>query len=114
MGIYVSGHPLDAHEATTAKASMTIAKLKADPRPGLSVILPVLVSDVRTILTKSGEKMAFVKFEDRTDSIEGVMFPKLYKDHGALLQDGTCLLIKATISNRNNELSLALDKVKAL
>lgn len=114
LGIYVSGHPLDAHDATIAKASMTIATLKADPRPGLSIILPVLVSEVRTILTKSGEKMAFVKFEDRTDSIEGVMFPKLYKDHGALLEDGKCLLIKATVSNRNNELSLALDKVKAL
>jgi len=114
LGIYVSGHPLDAHEATTTKASVTIAKLKAEPRPGLSIILPVLVSDVRTILTKSGEKMAFVKFEDRTDSIEGVMFPKLYKEHGALLQPGACLLIKAVLSNRNNELSLALDKVKAL
>jgi DNA polymerase-3 subunit alpha len=114
LGIYVSGHPLDAHAATSAKASLDIAKIKADPKPGLSVILPVLVSDVRTILTKGGEKMAFVKFEDRTDSIESVMFPKLYKEHSALLVPGACLLVKATVSSRNNELSLAIDKVKAL
>lgn len=114
LGIYVSGHPLDAHQATAAKASLTIAALKANPRPGLSVILPVLVGEVRTILTKGGEKMAFVRFEDKTDSIEAVMFPKLYKDHGPLLVAGSCVLIKATLSNRNNELSLALDKIKAL
>lgn len=114
LGIYVSGHPLDAHEATTAKASVDIAKIKENPRPGLSVILPLLVSEVRTILTKGGEKMAFVKFEDRSESIEGVMFPKLYKDHGTLLEPGKCVLVKATISNRNNELSLALDKIKRL
>lgn len=114
LGIYVSGHPLDAHEATSAKASVDIKKIKENPRAGLSVILPVLVSDVRTILTKKGEKMAFVKFEDRTDSIESVMFPKLFKEHGALLQPGACILIKATISNRKNELSLAIDKVKPL
>lgn len=114
LGIYVSGHPLDAHKETAAKASLDIAAIKGDPKPGLSVILPVLVADVRTILTKSGEKMAFVRFEDRTESIEAVMFPKLYKEHGALLQAGACVLVKATISNRNNELSLALDKIKAL
>jgi DNA polymerase-3 subunit alpha len=114
LGIYVSGHPLDAHAATAAKASKTIAAIKETPRPGLSVILPVLIADVRTILTKGGEKMAFVKFEDRTDSIEAVMFPKLYKNHGALLVPGNCVLIKGAISNRNNELSLALDKIKAL
>jgi len=114
LGIYVSGHPLDAHASTSAKASMDIAKIKTDPRPGLSVILPVLVSDVRSILTKKGEKMAFVKLEDRSDSIEAVMFPKLFKEHGALLVPGRCLLIKGSVSSRNNELSLALDKVKAL
>lgn len=114
LGIYVSGHPLDAHEATTAKASVDIRKIRENPRPGLSVILPLLVSDVRTILTKSGEKMAFIRFEDRTDNIEGVMFPKLYKEHGVLLTPGACVLVKATISNRNNELSLALDKIKKL
>jgi DNA polymerase-3 subunit alpha len=114
LGIYVSGHPLDAHEATTAKASLDIVKIKENPRPGLSVILPLLVSEVRTILTKKGEKMAFIKFEDRSDTLEGVMFPKLYKDHGALLNPGSCVLVKATISNRNNEISLAIDKIKAL
>lgn len=114
LGIYVSGHPLDAHGAVSAKASVTIKNIRENPRPGLSIILPLLVSDVRTILTKSGEKMAFVKFEDRTETIEGVMFPKLYKEHGALLMPGKCVLVKATISNRNNELSLALDNIKAL
>jgi DNA polymerase-3 subunit alpha len=114
LGIYVSGHPLDAHADTAAKASVSITSIKTEPRPGLSVILPVLVGEVRSILTKGGDKMAFVKFEDRTDSIEAVMFPKLYKDHGNLLTPGACVLIKATISNRNNEISLALDKIKAL
>ncbi len=114
LGIYVSGHPLDAHEATNAKAGTTIAEIKANPQVGLPVILPVLVAEVRTLLTKKGEKMAFLKFEDRTDSIETVIFPKTFAEHGTLLVPGTCLLIKATVSGRNGETSLVLEKLKAL
>jgi DNA polymerase III subunit alpha len=114
LGIYVSGHPLDAHTTMTAKATTTIGKLLEEPQPGRPVILPVLVQEVRTILTKSGEKMAFLKFEDKTASIEGVAFPKLFKEHGHLLTVGTCLLVKGSVSGRNGETSLALDNLKAL
>ena len=114
LGIYVSGHPLDDHTATISKAATTIGHIKADPNPGLPVILPVLVQEVRTILTKSGEKMAFVKFEDKSSSIEGVIFPKIFKELGSLVVPGNCLLIKSTVSNRNGELSLAIENLKSL
>jgi DNA polymerase III alpha subunit len=58
--------------------------------------------------------MAFVKFEDKTAGIEGVIFPKIFKEHSALITPGTCLLIKATISTRSGEVSLAIENVKAL
>ncbi|HYE23021.1 MAG TPA: DNA polymerase III subunit alpha [Candidatus Paceibacterota bacterium] len=114
LGIYVSGHPLDEHAETLNKAKRTIANVLADPTPGLPVILPVIVEEVRTILTKKGEKMAFVRFADKTDSIEAVIFTKLYKDFAEFLVPGTCLLIKATISGRNGETSLSIENMKAL
>jgi DNA polymerase-3 subunit alpha len=114
LGIYVSGHPLDAFADTTAKASTSIAIVRADPRPGIPFIIPVLLEEVRTLLTKKGEKMAFVRFADKTDSMEAVIFPKTFKEHGDILSPGTCLLIKATASIRNGETSLAIDKLKLL
>lgn len=114
LGIYVSGHPLDAHTTTLSKAGLTIGQILTEPQPGRLVILPVLIQEVRTILTKSGEKMAFVKFEDKSATIEAVAFPKLYKEHAALFTTGTCVLVKATISARNGETSLAVDNVKVL
>lgn len=114
LGIYVSGHPLDAFTDTLAKAHLTIAGVRADPTPGLTVILPVLVEDVRTILTKKGDKMAFVRFADKTSSIEAVVFAKLFKEFEPLFVPGTCLLVKATISGRNGETSLSIENLKAL
>ncbi|MBU2103921.1 DNA polymerase III subunit alpha [Patescibacteria group bacterium] len=114
LGIYVSGHPLDAHVETTNKAGTTIAEIKADPKAGLTVILPVLLEDVRTLLTKKGEKMAFVRVSDKSDSMEAVVFPKLFSEHAALLTTGTCLLLKATVSLRNGETSLSIENLKSL
>lgn len=114
LGIYVSGHPLDAYEAITKKAHLCIKKIKEDPKPGTLLILPVLVSVLRTILTKSGEKMAFLTVADTTDSIEAVIFPKLFKEHVAAVAQDACLLIKGKVTVRNGEPSIAIEELKPL
>lgn len=114
LGIYVSGHPLDAHADRVAKATSTISSINTDAKAGMKVILPVLIAEVKTFLTKKGDKMAFVKFVDQNDSIEGVIFPKLYEVHGSTVSADKCILIKATVSKRNGETSLAVDDLKAI
>ncbi|HEY0979385.1 MAG TPA: OB-fold nucleic acid binding domain-containing protein, partial [Candidatus Paceibacterota bacterium] len=114
LGIYVSGHPLDAHADKTAKAGTTIAEIRQDPKPGFTVILPVLVDEVKTLLTKKGEKMAFLKVSDKSDAIEAVIFPKTFQEHQGIITTGTCLLIKANISGRNGETSLSIENLKLL
>jgi DNA polymerase-3 subunit alpha len=114
LGIYVSGHPLDAHEAKLGKATVTIGSLKENPVQGQAVIIPVLVEEIKTMLTKNGDKMSFVKLADKTASIESVVFPKLFKEHALLLVPGKCLLVKAKVSIRNGETTLAIENLKAL
>lgn len=114
LGIYVSGHPLDVHEAMQTKATMTIGNILGEPRPGLPVTLPALITEVKTYLTKSGEKMAFVTFEDKSGAIEAVIFPKLYKEQSKAVAAGACVLIKGTVSIRNGETTLAIENLKAL
>ena len=114
LGMYVSGHPLDAHTGLLAKTPFTLGSIKAEPQPGRPVVLPVLIAEVRTILTKSGEKMAFIKFEDKTDTLEAVVFPKLFKEHGAAITAGACMVVKANVSKRGGELSLAVESLRAL
>jgi DNA polymerase-3 subunit alpha len=114
LGIYVSGHPLDAHTATVDRATLSIKSIKENPEEGRAVILPVLVSQVKTHLTKKGDKMAFVRFEDKEDFIEAVVFPKLFKEHIESAVVGNCLLVKGTVSIRNGETTLAIENLKKL
>ncbi|MDP1707015.1 MAG: DNA polymerase III subunit alpha [bacterium] len=114
LGIYVSGHPLDAHSEITKKSALNISKIKEERQSGMLIILPVLVTVVRSFLTKSGEKMAFVTVEDTTDSIEAVVFPKLFKQHFTAIVPGFCFLAKGKVSIRNGEVTLAIEELKPL
>ncbi len=114
LGIYVSGHPLDAHASVAARAKTSLAKIKGEPRQGMTVALPVLVVLARSILTKGGEKMAFLTLEDTTDSIEAVVFPTLFKKHSDTVVPGSCLLVKGKVSVRGGEPSLAIEELKPL
>ena len=80
----------------------------------MPISLPVLVTVARSILTKSGEKMAFLTVEDTTASIEAVVFPKLFKTHGRTLVSGACVLAKGKVAVRGGEPSLALDDLTVL
>lgn len=114
LGIYVSGHPLDAHQALCDKAGTTVAQIVESKEGGRAIILPVLVETVKTHLSKGGDKMAFLTLADTTGSIEAVAFPKLYKEHAAVLVPGQCVLIKGSVSIRNGEATIAIDNLKAL
>jgi DNA polymerase-3 subunit alpha len=114
LGIYVSGHPLNAHASYREKAGTDLKRIKEDPMPGITVILPVLITETKAYLTKGGDRMAFVTFDDTTDTIEGVIFPKLFKEHSAIIVPGSCVLIKGNISIRNGEATLAVENLKSL
>ena len=112
LGVYVSGHPLDAVQAEVDKRP-SITQVKQSHK-GTTVITTGLVEVTKELLTKKGDKMAFVKIANQTDSIETVAFPETYKENHELLQPGNCVAIKGKFNLRNDEPSILIDKVKLL
>jgi len=114
LGLYISGHPLDAHKKKFEGKDISIKNMHR-LREGMMAITAGLVEDCRQINTKKGEAMAFVKIADYNDSIEMVAFPKIYSQFKDLLQNKElCLKVKGRISERNGEKSIILDAVKEL
>jgi DNA polymerase-3 subunit alpha len=113
LGLYVSGHPLDDHRSKLV-GKPTIADTKHRMHAGISTVIAGLVEDVRTILTKKGDKMAFVKMSDYTDGIESVFFPEAFAKAKDVLVPGSCIMIKGKVSNRNDEKSFMADAAKKL
>ncbi|MEK7192836.1 MAG: OB-fold nucleic acid binding domain-containing protein, partial [Patescibacteria group bacterium] len=113
LGLYVSGHPLDKHKEKFEKNEHTITKIKEYPN-GKGIIIAGLVEEVRMVITKKNDQMAFVKISDLTDSIECVVFPTPYGQFKLLLAPEKCVAIRGTVSLRNGSPSIIIEAVKAL
>lgn len=87
MGLYISAHPLDKYDAYFQEQTMPISEIKPTI-DGATVIIGGIITNVRSLVTKSGSKMAFVKIEDKVSEIEVIVFPKTFEQVGAkLIQD---------------------------
>ena len=116
LGLYVSGHPLDRFReklSSEKKAQHTIANAR-EAQNGALVFAAGLIEEVRTVTTKKGEHMAFLKLADLTGKIEAVVFPRIYTEHKELLTPESCVALRGRLSLRNNEPSIVIDDLKAL
>ena len=73
-----------------------------------------IIEDIRSVMTKKGEKMFFLKISDLTDSIEAVAFPKILNESEDIFNTENCVVIKGTVSLRNDEKSILIDKIKLM
>lgn len=114
LGLYVSGNPLDQFKDKLDRRPMTIGQLKVRTMPGVTTVAAGMIEDVRVILTRGGDQMAFIKLSDQSGSIEAVVFPKNFTEHRDILKPETCIALKGRLSNRNGELSIVAEQMKVL
>ena len=114
LGLYVSGHPLDAHKEKLAKQKMSIRDAKEKFPKGAETVIAGLLESLQYILTKNGERMAFGRLSDYSGSVEVVVFPRTLKENEALVVAGTCVMLKGRFSLRNGESSFVVERAKAL
>jgi DNA polymerase-3 subunit alpha len=113
LGVYVSGHPLDQFDEELKKRG-DITLIKEDGRNGIPVVTAGMIETVRELLTKKGERMAFVKLANKSDDIEMVAFPGVFSEARELLEPGTCVAVKGKLNIRNDEPSILVDRIKSL
>jgi len=133
LGLYISGHPLDQYAERLGKRDMSIKRLKQtassytppSPQPsnnkasfkkqtGKTVVIAGIIEEMKEIMTKKGDKMLFVRLADLTDTIELVVFPKVYEEFKDMLAVDNCVVIKGTFSKKDNKESVLADKIKLL
>ncbi len=113
LGLYVSGHPLDKHREKFNDPKKTIKHAKEALR-GVEIVIAGHIDEARATTTKNGERMAFLKLTDYTDTIELVVFPRTFKELERLLVPGALIAVKGRISERNGEASFVVEKAKPL
>ncbi len=113
LGLYISGHPLDVFSAKFAKVENTINHNKHLPE-GTTTTVGGIIEEVKTVYTKKGDMMAFVRIADLNDKLETVFFSDRYLNFKNILVPDTCIALKGKINYRNGEPSLVVDAAKVL
>lgn len=113
LGLYLTGHPLDKFRDKLEKVTRIKDAIERATDES-SVVVAGLIEESKSILTKKGEHMAFVRIADFSGSIEGVAFPRIYTEFKDALAVDQCVAIKAKFSRRNDQPSLIIDKVKVM
>jgi DNA polymerase-3 subunit alpha len=97
MGLYISSHPLDRYDKYFEEQCMPCNEIKPNI-DGATVIVGGIITALRTIVTKSGSKMAFVKIEDKTGEMEVIVFPRTYETVGNLLAVDTVVKVTGKVN----------------
>jgi DNA polymerase-3 subunit alpha len=109
IGFYISRHPLSRYQEEikelTDQDTSTLSKLKN----GEEVKVCGLVSSLKEIVTKKGDRMAFLNLEDMKGFVEVILFPEIFKASLPSLRGGDPLLVRGTL-----DLSEDHTKIKAL
>lgn len=108
LGLYVSAHPLDSYDAYFQEQTVPISQLSPSI-DNKKVTIGGLITSVRTIITKSGSKMAFVAIEDKTGESEIIIFPNLYSEIGAKLTQDAVIRASGKVNARDRDGNLISD-----
>jgi len=92
LGLYMSGHPLERFseelKAFGAKRLAELAGSEADTWVG------GIVSGLRPLKTKKGDRMCVFMLDDIAGSLEVVVFPETFGKHGSLVEADAMLLVR--------------------
>ncbi|MBQ9018065.1 DNA polymerase III subunit alpha [Candidatus Saccharibacteria bacterium] len=97
MGLYLSAHPLDKYDTYFNEQTHPM-ELITPENNGKLVTIGGIITAVRTILTKKGDKMAFIKMENKTTETEFIVFPSVFAEHGAKLEVDNVVRVQGKIN----------------
>lgn len=100
LGMYFSGHPLDRYRGVLQKYTVPLVRISEVP-DGSEVTIGGRVSSLKKIITRTGEEMAFVSVEDEYDSIEVIVFPRLWQTARKFLSKDEVVIARGNIEEQD-------------
>ncbi|MGH7195967.1 MAG: DNA polymerase III subunit alpha [Candidatus Saccharimonadales bacterium] len=112
LGLYLSQHPLAAYETFLGEQTRPLNALNSVPE-AKPVTVGGLITAIREIVTKNGQKMAFIKLADRFGETELLAFPKTFSETGGVWALDRVILVNGKVNNRSKDGS-ASDELKII
>lgn len=100
LGIYLSSHPLSEYEEVLKQSATPIKKLTG-LNQDQSVKVGGSISEKKEIVTRNGQKMAFIKLADMDAEIELIAFPGVLSKSEHIWQRDKVVLVGGKFSSKD-------------
>jgi len=114
LGFYITGHPLARHAASIKRFATCGTAELVERNDKEEVKVCGIVAGLKELVTKKGDRMAFVTLEDLTGFVEMVVFPETYQAAMELLKSEEPLLVSGTLDIGEESVKLMAGDVLAL
>jgi DNA polymerase III subunit alpha len=113
-GFYITAHPLARYEATIHTLATATTAGITELSDGKEVRLCGIIAAVKSMLTKKGDRMAYVTLEDLQGTVEVIVFPDLFKTVGDLIAPERLIRVTGTIDRGDKGTKIRGTKVEPL
>ena len=114
IGFYISRHPLSRYQEEikqlTSQDSSTLSRLKNNDE----VKVCGLVSSLKEIVTKKGDRMAFLNLEDMKGFVEVILFPEVFKASLPCLRGGDPIVVRGSLDLSEDHIKIKATEIRSL
>jgi len=116
LGLYLSGHPMQAHARDVERhASSSVSQIDTlQGRDVEEVRVIGLVVEHRTIRTKRGDKMAFVRIEDEHSAVECTFFSDAWARSQRAIESDEPVFITGRLETNKGDLKILASSAERL
>lgn len=114
LGFYLSDHPLKSLQ-TSARvlAPVNLSDLEDYVEKG-TVSAIVMLPEVKPVVTKKGDRMAIIRMEDLSGSVEAVVFPRSYERIGHTIEPDARLMVWGKVDRRDDQLQFIVEDAEPI
>ncbi|AYU55465.1 DNA polymerase III subunit alpha [Staphylococcus debuckii] len=109
LGFYISKHPVEK----MFKNKQLLGIYKLSNAQNNQPIL-VQIDKINRIRTKNGQPMAFVTLNDGTNTLDGVIFPNVFKQIEDILEESKMFIGSGKFEKRQNQMQLIINHLDTL
>ncbi len=106
LGFYITRHPLSQFSDIIEKRSVTSTEDLGSIEEDREIRICGVIIQKRVTLTKRGDRMAYLRMEDLTGSVEVIVFPDLYRAASSYFEQDIPLMISGTLDRGDKGLKL--------
>lgn len=113
LGFFITGHPLDGFQEILDRFSNAscLSLMEDTIKDGATIRMGGMIRNMKNIVTKRGEPMAFMELEDIHGSVEVVVFPKHYSQASHFLVVDAPVFVQGEVQKNEKSVKILAENI---